>query len=237
MTQSPIEVHPVSAATPPDFLAFFDGEAFADNPEWGFCYCQFAYIDHSKVQWKTRQLDENRAAACQRIQTAAMQGYLAYREGIPIGWCNAAPRTMLDAFLDEPDPDAERIGQITCFIVAKQHRGTGVATALLQAALNGLRALGCPTGQRRITTDAESLSGVAAEDIGEAPECLRQITALPTRTGVAVPTGGKGPAGRCQPGDALGVGARHAPHVANGVDQTAAPICGFDHDLAARCGA
>ena len=163
MTQSPIEVHPVSAATLPDFLAFFDGEAFADNPEWGFCYCQFAYVDHSKVEWKTRQLDENRAAACQRIQTAAMQGYLAYREGIPIGWCNAAPRTMLDAFLDEPDPDAERIGQITCFIVAKQHRGTGVATALLHAALEGLRSQGLAiaeaTANPNAATDAENHYG------------------------------------------------------------------------------
>lgn len=88
-----------------------------------------------------------------------MKGHLAYRDGQPIGWCNAAPRTMLDAFLDEPDPDANRIGQITCFIVAKEHRGTGVAKALLQAACEGLRAQGLTiaeaTANTHATTEAE----------------------------------------------------------------------------------
>ena len=134
MTILPVDVRAVSAERLADFLAFFDGEAFADNPKWGFCYCQFAYVDHTKVEWKARTVDQNRQAACQRIQRGAMRGYLAYRGGKPIGWCNAAPRTMMESFADEPDPDAASIGQITCFIVAKEHRGTGVAKALLQAA-------------------------------------------------------------------------------------------------------
>jgi ribosomal protein S18 acetylase RimI-like enzyme len=135
----PVHVRPVSAELLPDFLAFFDGEAFADNHKWSFCYCQFSYVDHSTVEWKARTLEENRHAACQGINAKTMRGYLAYREGKPVGWCNAAPRTMLAAFDDEPDPDAESIGQITCFIVAKSHRGTGVAKALLRAACEGFR--------------------------------------------------------------------------------------------------
>jgi ribosomal protein S18 acetylase RimI-like enzyme len=46
---------------------------------------------------------------------------------------------MLAAFNDEPDRDAASIGQITCFIVSKSHRGTGVAKALLMAACEGFR--------------------------------------------------------------------------------------------------
>jgi len=159
MQLSPIEIHTASPDRLQDFLAFFDGEAFTDNPKWGFCYCQFSYVDHTKVEWKTRTLEQNRLAATQRIQRCTMKGHLAYRDGQPIGWCNAAPRTMLDAFLDEPDPDANRIGQITCFIVAKEHRGTGVAKALLQAACEGLRAQGLTiaeaTANTHATTEAE----------------------------------------------------------------------------------
>lgn len=140
MTRLPIEIRPVSAERLQDFLAFFDGEAFKDNPQWGFCYCQFAYVDHSVVDWKTRERGQNRQGACERIQGNAMKGYLAYRGATPIGWCNAAPRTLLDAFDDEPDPDAADIGQITCFIVAKDHRRSGVAKALLRAACDGFRA-------------------------------------------------------------------------------------------------
>jgi GNAT superfamily N-acetyltransferase len=137
-----IEIRPLSPDLLSDFLLFFDGDAFADNPRWASCYCQFMYVDHSTVKWKTRTLDQNRAAACDRICANRMQGYLAYRHGKPVGWCNAAPRTMMDALADEPDPDAGRIGRIGCFVVARDHRRTGVATALLHAACDGFEARG-----------------------------------------------------------------------------------------------
>jgi GNAT superfamily N-acetyltransferase len=142
MPQSAIEVRKLSPELMQDFLQFFDGEAFADNPGWSFCYCQFLYVDHAKVKWPARTKEENRAAACDRIVSRRMEGYIAYRDGKPIGWCNAAPRTMLDALSDEPDPDALRIGQIGCFVVAKAHRRSGVATSLLHAACAGLKAQG-----------------------------------------------------------------------------------------------
>jgi GNAT superfamily N-acetyltransferase len=163
MNPLPTEIHPLSPERLADFLAFFDGEAFADNPKWGFCYCQFAYVDHAVVEWKTRQREQNRQAACQRIGAGTMQGFLAYRGGKAIGWCNAAPRTMLDAFADEPDPDGATIGQITCFVVAKAHRGTGVAKALLQAACEGLRAqkltIAEATANPNAATEAENHDG------------------------------------------------------------------------------
>jgi ribosomal protein S18 acetylase RimI-like enzyme len=142
MTASSVEIRKLSPELLQDFLSFFDGEAFADNPKWSFCFCQFLYVDHARVNWTLRTVQENRAAAYDRICTNRMQGYLAYRDGKPIGWCYAAPRMMMDAFADEPDPDASRIGQITCFVVAKPHRRPGIATSLLQAACAGLKAQG-----------------------------------------------------------------------------------------------
>jgi ribosomal protein S18 acetylase RimI-like enzyme len=49
---------------------------------------------------------------------------------------------MMDAVADEPDPDTDILGQITCFVVAREHRRTGVAKALLDAACAGLKAQG-----------------------------------------------------------------------------------------------
>lgn len=149
-------IRDLSPALLQDFLAFFEGEAFADNPRWSSCFCQFLYVDHSKVAWATRTGRENRAAACERICTDRMHGLLAYRDGKPVGWCNAAPRTMMDAFADEPDPDAERIGQITCFVVAKAHRRTGVATALLAAACEKLKRRGLTIAEASPLATAES---------------------------------------------------------------------------------
>jgi hypothetical protein len=77
MTPAPVDIRGLSPALLPDFLSFFDAEAFADNPRWAFCYCQFAYVDHDQVDWKARTAEVNRAAACERIGTERMQGYLA----------------------------------------------------------------------------------------------------------------------------------------------------------------
>ena len=92
-----------------------------------------------------------------------MQGLLAYRGNEVVGWCNAAPRTMLDAFADEPDSDEERLGQITCFVVAKAHRRTGVARALLDAACELLRQQGLSIAEaspsRSASSDAENHLG------------------------------------------------------------------------------
>ena len=156
MTASPVEIRKLCPELMQDFLLFFDGEAFADNPKWGFCFCQFLYVDHAKVNWSTRTVQENRAAACDRICNNRMEGYLAYRAGKPIGWCNAAPRTMMDSFGDEPDPDAARIGQITCFVIAKPHRRSGVATSLLHAACAGLKAQGLQIAEAMPMAEASS---------------------------------------------------------------------------------
>jgi ribosomal protein S18 acetylase RimI-like enzyme len=163
MTQSPVEIRKLNPELMQDFLLFFDSEAFADNPKWGYCFCQFLYVDHEKVDWAARTVQENRAAACDRICNKRMEGYLAYRDGKPIGWCNAAPRVMMDAFADEPDPDASRIGQITCFVIAKPHRRSGVATSLLRAACEGLKAQGLQIAEAmpmaEASTDAQNHFG------------------------------------------------------------------------------
>jgi GNAT superfamily N-acetyltransferase len=137
-----VEVRPLSPDRLDDFLAFFDGEAFSDNPDWAFCYCQCFYEDHAKVDWTARSAAENRDCAIRRARTGAMQGYLAYRGGHVVGWCNAAPRPLLHALDDEPVDAAARRGVILCFLVAPSARGQGIAKALLKAGSEGLRAQG-----------------------------------------------------------------------------------------------
>jgi hypothetical protein len=108
MTGVATEIRRLVPATRDDFLGFMEGAGFADNPKWRSCYCQFLYVDHDRVVWAQRTAEENRAAACERIACSRMQGLLAYRDGAVVGWCNAAPRAMLDAFANESDPDSAR---------------------------------------------------------------------------------------------------------------------------------
>ena len=156
MTSASLQVQPLVPRRLGDFLAFFDGDAFADNPRWSSCYCQYLQVDHREVVWAQRTAQQNRAAACERIGAARMQGWLAYRDGRVVGWCNAAPRATMQAFSDTPDVDDAAIGQIGCFVVARAHRRSGVASALLSAALDGFRGRGLRIAQGTPQRDARS---------------------------------------------------------------------------------
>lgn len=142
LTPHPIDIRPLQPGTLPDFLRLFDGDAFADNPAWAFCYCQCFHEDHAVVHWPSRTAQENRQQACQRVASGAMQGLLAYLDGRPVGWCSAGPRRLYRALDNEPTPDADAVGAIMCFLVAPNHRGQGIASALLEAACESLRAQG-----------------------------------------------------------------------------------------------
>jgi len=113
-----------------DFLLFFDTVAFADNPDWSDCYC-------SAYHFANKGKAESRGEASSLIEEDRMHGFLAYDNGKPVGWCNAAPRSSYPGvqWLMGPGPDkAERVGSIVCFVVASSHRNQRVASHLLNAA-------------------------------------------------------------------------------------------------------
>lgn len=160
MTQSTVTIKALSPDLKQDFLRFFEGSAFSDNPKWSSCYCQCFYEDHSVVKWSERTAPQNRSMACDRIERQSMQGYLAYDGSTPVGWCNAAPRKLLRALDDEPTPDSEHVGTIICFLVEPSYRGQGVARQLLQAACEGLR----NQGSRIAEANPRTESTTAAEN-------------------------------------------------------------------------
>ncbi len=148
-----IAVLPLEPSLAADFLAFFDhvtGPAFADNPDWAKCYCQFYHTPKS-VDWKARGGAENRAAMAERIDTGEMEGFLAF-SGPPdepgrqvVGWLNAQPRNKLPHCFDRmrltptpADVPDFRSAQIVCFVIHPQWRRRGVARALVAAACAAL---------------------------------------------------------------------------------------------------
>lgn len=129
----------------PDYLSFFDHDAFPDNPGWAGCYCHYFHADHASRNWEDRPGEANRAAAAGLIRSGKLHGYLAYVQDRVIGWCQAAPRLMIPNLQKEEgrlQEDLDRIGAIVCFVIAPSHRRRGIGRALLAGACDGLRAQG-----------------------------------------------------------------------------------------------
>ena len=141
-----------------DWLGFFDGDAFRDNPHWASCYCYFNFAPHDVEDWETRTAVQNRAASEDLIQRGEMHGYLAYVDGKPAGWCNANLHARFTT-LDDAAIDREHTGAIVCFIVAKPYRGQGVARRLLEAACAGFEAQGLETVEAYPRKEAASEAG------------------------------------------------------------------------------
>jgi GNAT superfamily N-acetyltransferase len=145
-----VVVCPLDAGRLADWLAFFDNDAFADNPDWSGCYCHFFHADDAEKPFDERTPAENRAASIALIGQGRLQGYLAYSGGRPVGWCQAAPRRSIPNIASDDDlavDDADDVGSIVCFLVAAPFRGRGVASALLEASCEGFRAAGLRTAE------------------------------------------------------------------------------------------
>jgi GNAT superfamily N-acetyltransferase len=74
-----------------------------------------------------------------------VQGVLAYDAGVPVGWATFGPRISFARLQRSPSlvcDDAERVWSVPCFFVRRDHRGRGVARALLEAAMAEMRRRG-----------------------------------------------------------------------------------------------
>jgi len=49
-----VVIQPLTPDLLGDWLAFFDQDAFADNPDWSGCYCQWFHVDHEQGDWESR---------------------------------------------------------------------------------------------------------------------------------------------------------------------------------------
>lgn len=67
-----IEIRELSPALLADYLAFFDGDAFADNPGWSSCYCFFNQAPHDREEWRGRTAEQNRTAVVSCIRSGVV---------------------------------------------------------------------------------------------------------------------------------------------------------------------
>ena len=154
-----LTIKPLTPGLADDFFDFFDNRAFTDNSPEGPCYC--TRFQMKKEQEKTELFGPAktygggqegfmralRQAAQKQIESGAIRGYLAFVDGVSIGWCNANDKANFPvesgngARFYAPPELREKV--VACFEIAPQFRGKGVATAFLRRVLTDAKAEGC----------------------------------------------------------------------------------------------
>jgi GNAT superfamily N-acetyltransferase len=131
-----IAVHPLTPERRADFWAVHRAPACRG------CACVAWWVP-TWEEWDARTPEQNEALRDQLFAQGEDDGYLIYDRGLPVGWLQAGPRDRLPKLARmyrlTPDPAA---WAITCFQILPEHRGRGLATALLRGAVADLRARG-----------------------------------------------------------------------------------------------
>jgi len=133
-----IEVLPATPERWPDVRTLF-GKSGA----CGGCWCMWWRRTHS--EFERRKGDRNRDAMRKIVKSGATPGLIAYTDGEPVGWCSVAPRgefPRLERSRILKPVDDRDVWSVVCFFIDKDHRGTGVSTALLRAAVDFVRERG-----------------------------------------------------------------------------------------------
>lgn len=112
--------------------------------------------------------DDNREALRREISTAKIEpGLIAYLDATPAGWTRVMPRSALPGVLANRAlrrvlPDDDGAWWVTCFAVDQRHRNSGVATALLDAAVAHARRHGATAVEGHpVDTDALAAARVS----------------------------------------------------------------------------
>jgi ribosomal protein S18 acetylase RimI-like enzyme len=133
-----VEFHEATADRLDDLLAFFDHDAFADNPAWASCYCMCHHVGGgSSPEWRARTASQNRADLAERIRAGTTIGHLAYVDGRVAAWVNASPRSAFPEHAGRDGNPDDEVGSIVCFVVAPPYRRHGLAERLLEEACRG----------------------------------------------------------------------------------------------------
>jgi GNAT superfamily N-acetyltransferase len=101
------------------------------------CWCMH-YRRSGTLASVARRAKTYRADLKALVETGRSPGLVAYRDDVPVGWVSLAPREEFARLQRSPvmkPVDDKPVWSIICFVVPAEHRGRGVARALLQGAI------------------------------------------------------------------------------------------------------
>lgn len=139
---SKLVVHPLTPERWPDLEVIF--QARGCSVARG-CWCMYYRVSGTPPAPPppgTTRSQANRAALKALVDAGEPVGLLGYRGGQPVGWVSIAPRESYAKLQKSPvmkPVDGLPVWSIVCFVVPAEHRGQGVAVALLAGAVDWAR--------------------------------------------------------------------------------------------------
>ena len=134
-----LKIHALTAARLPDLASLFEQ---GGDPKW--CWCAFYRV--RGLTWANSSPADNREVLEKAVRTDARQGHapglVAYRDGEAVGWVSLSPREEYERLEHSKvlaRIDDKPVWSIVCFVVGRKARGKGVASALLDAAIDYAR--------------------------------------------------------------------------------------------------
>jgi GNAT superfamily N-acetyltransferase len=124
-----------------DLATLFDQ---GGDPKW--CWC--AYFRVRGRSFSNSTAAENRSLLGELADRGPAPGLIAYRDGRAVGWVSLGPREDYErlAYSTALAPlDDRPVWSIVCFVVGRLERGQGLASVLLEAAIDHARANGATT--------------------------------------------------------------------------------------------
>lgn len=131
------EIHPVTADRWDDMEDLF-GPSGASG-----CWCM--WWRQTSAEFSEHAGEQNRRLLLQLVHDDRVPGLLLYRDGRADGWCSVAPRSEFGRLNRSPilkPVDELPVWSVACFYVRRGHRGSGLAAALLDGAIEHARRAG-----------------------------------------------------------------------------------------------
>ena len=132
------EAHPLTSDRWNDFETLFGAKGAC-----GGCWCMFPRLRRS--EYERLKGDGNRRAMKKLVDSGRVPGLLGYVEAKPVAWCSIEPRELIGSLARSrilAPVDDEPVWSIVCLFIAKCHRGRGLSTRMIEAAVRYARSQG-----------------------------------------------------------------------------------------------
>ncbi|MEX1378230.1 MAG: GNAT family N-acetyltransferase [Eubacteriales bacterium] len=136
-----IKITKVKKGMGKDFAEYYENLDFSHEPFYSTCFCRFYHLDTDMDDWKQRTGETNKKETIDAIDAGEMTGFLAYEGEKCIGWLNAnhwSSYKRLHPYVSDVVGD-KKVGIVICYVIHPEYRNMGVASSLLDAAIQDFK--------------------------------------------------------------------------------------------------